>query len=67
MVGGHNNYIFFLQSLMVEYKSSPTPRKNSDLDKLIIETFGTFDTFKKTFSAALDGLEDCSWVWLAYN
>lgn len=60
--GGHINHSIFWKNLSPK-KSSPS----SDLQSEINNTFGSFDNFKKEFTAATVAVQGSGWGWLGFN
>jgi Fe-Mn family superoxide dismutase len=60
--GGHWNHSFFWTILSPEGGGEPTPQMN--ISKAIDAAFGSFDNFKKEFTAAAMGRFGSGWAWL---
>lgn len=60
--GGHINHSIFWQNLSPK-KSNPS----SDLTNQLNASFGSFDNFKKEFTAATVAVQGSGWGWLGYN
>lgn len=60
--GGHWNHSFFWTILSPDGGGEPTPQMN--ISKAIDAAFGSFDNFKKEFSAAAMGRFGSGWAWL---
>jgi superoxide dismutase, Fe-Mn family len=58
--GGHFNHSFFWPLLKVNNGEEP----KGDLLKAINQTFGSFETFKETFSTAAKTRFGSGWAWL---
>ena len=61
--GGHFNHSFFWEHLKVNHQASPT----GSLLQAIVDTFGSFDTFKSTFTKASASRFGSGWAWLILN
>ncbi|XP_050444477.1 superoxide dismutase [Mn], mitochondrial [Adelges cooleyi] len=60
--GGHINHSIFWETL------SPCSTKPSgDFEKAIVQSFGSFDEFKKQLSTASVAVQGSGWGWLGYN
>lgn len=62
-LGGHSNHSVFWKNMSPNGGGEPT----GDLKKAIDESFGSFDGFKKQFTAAAMGLQGSGWAVLAYD
>lgn len=60
--GGHLNHALFWELLSPE-KTSPSAELAADLEA----TFGSFDAFKETFTAAATTRFGSGWAWLVVN
>ncbi|XP_050540955.1 superoxide dismutase [Mn], mitochondrial [Daktulosphaira vitifoliae] len=60
--GGHINHTIFWETL-----SPCSSQRSSDLDKAIIQSFGSFEAFKNNLSAASVAVQGSGWGWLGYN
>lgn len=60
--GGYWNHSFFWTILSPEGGGEPTPQMN--ISKAIDAAFGSFDNFKKEFTAAAMGRFGSGWAWL---
>jgi len=60
--GGHINHSIFWKNLSPN-KSNPS----SDLTNQLNASFGSFDNFKKEFTAATVAVQGSGWGWLGYN
>lgn len=60
--GGHINHSIFWKNLSPK-KSNPS----SDLQNQINSAFGSFDAFKKEFTAATVAVQGSGWGWLGFN
>lgn len=60
--GGHINHSIFWKNLSPK-KSNPS----SDLKNQINNAFGSFDAFKKDFTAATVAVQGSGWGWLGFN
>jgi len=65
--GGHINHTLFWTNLAPA--SNPTTSVSSapKLSEEIEATFGSFDTFKKTFNTKTAAVQGSGWGWLGYN
>lgn len=61
--GGHANHTLFWQLMSPNGGGEPT----GELANAINSTFGSFDEFKKQFSAAATGRFGSGWAWLVVN
>jgi Fe-Mn family superoxide dismutase len=61
--GGHFNHSFFWEQLKVNHQAAPT----GSLLKAITNTFGSYDTFKSTFTKASVSRFGSGWAWLIVN
>ncbi len=62
-LGGHSNHSVFWKNMSPEGGGEP----KGDLAKAIDDSFGSFDAFKKQFTAAAMGLQGSGWAVLAYD
>ncbi len=62
-LGGHSNHSVFWKNMSPNGGGEPT----GELAKAIDESFGSFDKFKKQFTAAAMGLQGSGWAVLAYD
>ena len=62
--GGHINHSLFWKNLAPAGSSEASLDRAGDLVAEIEKTWGSFDAFKKAFSAALLGLQGSGWGWL---
>lgn len=60
--GGHINHSIFWKNLSPA-KTNPS----NDLQSEISTTFGSFDNFKKEFTAATVAVQGSGWGWLGFN
>lgn len=60
--GGHINHAIFWQNLT----PAKTERSN-ELKTAIDKSFGSFEQFKKDFTAATVAVQGSGWGWLGYN
>ncbi len=59
MGGGYYNHIIFWENL------TPNPGKiSSELEKAIVENFGSLDSFKENFTKASSSVFGSGWAWL---
>jgi len=68
--GGHINHSLFWVNLAPaasEGKGSGGALKDGPLKSAIIETFGSFDSFKKEFNTTTAGIQGSGWGWLGVN
>lgn len=61
--GGHVNHTLFWQSLGPNQGGEPT----GDIGAAIVQTFGSFETFKQQFNDAGVKLFGSGWVWLVQD
>jgi superoxide dismutase, Fe-Mn family len=61
--GGHYNHSFFWNLLKVNGGSLPS----KELLNAIVETFGSFETFKEQFANAAKSRFGSGWAWLIVN
>ncbi len=61
--GGHYNHSLFWQMMAPKAGGKPS----GDLGKTIDKDFGSFEEFKKQFSAAAVNRFGSGWAWLAFN
>ncbi len=62
-LGGHTNHSVFWKNMSPEGGGEPT----GALKEAIDASFGSFDAFKKQFTAAAMGLQGSGWAVLAYD
>jgi len=62
--GGHINHSLFWQNLAPATSDDAKPEAAPSLVAEIEKTWGSFDGFKKAFSAALLGIQGSGWGWL---
>ncbi|MCT1997794.1 superoxide dismutase [Brachybacterium muris] len=62
-LGGHTNHSIFWKNLSPEGGDKPTGELASAID----EYFGSFDAFRKHFTAAALGIQGSGWAVLAYE
>ncbi|XXH05253.1 hypothetical protein Hte_011678 [Hypoxylon texense] len=62
--GGHINHSLFWEGLAPASSGDAKLSSAPKLAKAIENTWGDFDTFKKTFNAALLGIQGSGWGWL---
>lgn len=62
--GGHINHSLFWKNLAPPGSDEANPRVASELVAAIDNTWGSFDAFKKAFSAALLDIQGSGWGWL---
>lgn len=62
-LGGHSNHSVFWKNMSPNGGGEPT----GDLAAAIDGSFGSFDAFKKQFTAAAMGLQGSGWAVLAYD
>lgn len=62
-LGGHSNHSVFWKNMAPNAGGEPT----GDLAKAIDDNFGSFDAFKKQFTAAAMGVQGSGWAVLAYD
>ncbi len=60
--GGHWNHLFFWSILSPNGGGEPSPQMN--IARAINDAFGSFENFKKEFSAAAMGRFGSGWAWL---
>ena len=60
---GHILHTLFFENLAPAGQSSPGPKTKSQVE----QDFGSFDEFKKMFSAAAAAVEGSGWALLCYN
>lgn len=61
--GGHVNHTMFWQILGPNQGGEPT----GEVGDAIVETFGSFDTFKQRFNEAGTKVFGSGWVWLVFD
>jgi Fe-Mn family superoxide dismutase len=61
--GGHYNHTFFWPQLKVNHQEGP----KGTLLAALVETFGSFDAFKESFSKAAATRFGSGWAWLIVN
>src|SRR5690606_25577818 len=64
--GGHVNHTLFWNILRPS-NSEPSTEPTGELARAIRDSFGSFDAFKKHFTAAADAVEGSGWAWLMYE
>lgn len=65
--GGHVNHSLYWENLAPANKEGgDLPDKNSELSKLVISHFGTFENFFNEFNARTVKIQGSGWGWLAY-
>lgn len=62
-LGGHSNHSVFWKNMTPDAKPGP----QGNLAVAIDDNFGSYDTFKKQFTAAAMGLQGSGWAVLAYD
>lgn len=62
-LGGHSNHSVFWKNMTPNGGGEPTGALKAAID----ESFGSFDAFKKQFTAAAMGLQGSGWAVLAYD
>ena len=62
-LGGHSNHSVFWKNMTPNGGGEPTGALRAAID----ESFGSFDAFKKQFTAAAMGLQGSGWAVLAYD
>ena len=62
-LGGHSNHSVFWKNMTPDGGGEPTGALKAAID----ESFGSFDAFKKQFTAAAMGLQGSGWAVLAYD
>lgn len=62
-LGGHSNHSVFWKNLTPDSKGAP----DGELAQAIDASFGSFDAFKKHFTAAAMGLQGSGWAVLAFD
>ncbi len=62
-LGGHTNHSVFWKNMSPEGGGEPTGALREAIDA----SFGSFDAFKKQFTAAAMGLQGSGWAVLAYD
>ena len=66
--GGHLNHEFFWDSLMPTSEGGGVePEADSDLGKLLLKSFGSFELFKKEFNSRAGAIKSSGWGWLIYD
>ncbi|KAI0943741.1 hypothetical protein AcW1_002830 [Taiwanofungus camphoratus] len=68
--GGHINHSLFWKNLAPaasEKKGNGGVLKDGPLKNAIVESFGTFDNFKKEFNTTTAGIQGSGWGWLGLN
>jgi superoxide dismutase, Fe-Mn family len=61
--GGHLNHSLFWENLAPKRSGGGEPPSGA-LGKAIDQTYGSLDEMKKTFNAALAGIQGSGWAWL---
>lgn len=61
--GGHLNHSLFWENLAPKSAGGGEP-PSGKLSKAINETYGSLDSFKEKFNAALAGIQGSGWAWL---
>ncbi|KAJ9299922.1 hypothetical protein DTO271G3_2806 [Paecilomyces variotii] len=61
--GGHLNHSLFWENLAPKSSGGGEP-PSGNLSKAINETYGSLDSFKEKFNAALAGIQGSGWAWL---
>jgi len=61
--GGYYNHMLFWEVMSPAGGGEPTGK----LQSAIVETFGSFDAFKKQFEAAASGVFGSGWAWLSVD
>jgi len=64
--GGHVNHSLFWENLAPKSAGGGTPPSGA-LGKAIDEQYGSLDTFKEKFNAALAGIQGSGWAWLVQD
>ncbi|KAI0721463.1 manganese superoxide dismutase [Fomitopsis betulina] len=68
--GGHINHSLFWKNLAPpasETRGNGGVLKDGPLKTAILETFGSFDQFKKEFNTVTAGIQGSGWGWLGVN
>jgi len=64
--GGHLNHSLFWENLAPKSQGGGDPPTGA-LSKAIDETYGSLDSLKQKFNAALAGIQGSGWAWLVQD
>ena len=65
--GGHINHSLFWTNLAPASSQEANPSQAPQLSKALESEYGSLDTFKEKFGAALLGIQGSGWGWLVKN